>query len=131
MDVRCVLVDDSPLFVQTARISLDRQGIIVVGVASNSADALRLVAELRPDVTLIDVFLGNEWGFDLIDEMERSGLAGITLPILMSTYAEEEFADVIESSATAVGFMHKNDLSGDAIREIVRSSAPGLRRHQS
>jgi hypothetical protein len=39
--LRCLIVDDSPRFLDAARGLLERQGVTVVGVASNSADALR------------------------------------------------------------------------------------------
>jgi DNA-binding NarL/FixJ family response regulator len=37
----------------------------VVGVATTSAEALRLEEKLRPDVVLVDIRLGDESGFDL------------------------------------------------------------------
>jgi phosphoribosylamine-glycine ligase len=45
--VRCVLVDDSPLFLEGATDLLEREGLEVVGAASNSAEAIRLVEELQ------------------------------------------------------------------------------------
>jgi CheY-like chemotaxis protein len=59
MKLRCLIVDDSPRFLAAARGLLERQGIAVVGVASSGAEALRRVAELRPDVTLLDIDLGG------------------------------------------------------------------------
>jgi DNA-binding NarL/FixJ family response regulator len=63
--MRCLIVDDSPRFVDAARGLLERQGITVVGVASTSAEALRRTGELRPDVTLVDIDLGGESGLEL------------------------------------------------------------------
>ena len=57
--MRCLIVDDSADFVDAARGLLECQGITVVGVASTSAEALRLFEELRPDVTLVDIDLGR------------------------------------------------------------------------
>jgi two-component system nitrate/nitrite response regulator NarL len=62
MPLRCLIVDDSPQFLRVARALLEREGIAVVGVASTSAEALRRVEELAPDVTLLDVDLGGESG---------------------------------------------------------------------
>jgi hypothetical protein len=43
---------DSSLFLAAARGLLERQGMVVVSVASTKAQALHLAAKLRPDVTL-------------------------------------------------------------------------------
>jgi CheY-like chemotaxis protein len=63
--MRCLIVDDSPRFLDAARGLLERQGITVVGVASNSAEALERTEELQPDVTLLDIDLGGESGLEL------------------------------------------------------------------
>ena len=48
--MRCLIVDDNPRFLRAARSLLEHQGITVVGVASNSAEALQRAEELQPDV---------------------------------------------------------------------------------
>ena len=53
--MRCVIVDDIAGSVDAARGLLERQGITVVGVASNTTEALRCFEELRPDVTPVDI----------------------------------------------------------------------------
>ena len=45
--LRCLIVDDSPRFLDAARGLLERQGVTVVGVASNGAEALQRAVELR------------------------------------------------------------------------------------
>jgi CheY-like chemotaxis protein len=74
--VRCLIVDDSPWFLDAARSLLEREGITVVGVASTGAEALRRTAEFRPDVMLVDIDLGGESGFELAGRhAERPPLA--------------------------------------------------------
>jgi CheY-like chemotaxis protein len=60
--LRCLLVDDSPQFLGVASNLLERGGLTVVGVASNSTEALERARELEPDVTIVDVQLGGESG---------------------------------------------------------------------
>jgi DNA-binding NarL/FixJ family response regulator len=118
--VRCLIVDDSADFVDAACGLLERQGITIVGVASTGAEALRRFVELRPDVTLVDVDLGGENGFDLAEQL---GAAGSPAPvILISTHAVADFADMIAASP-AVGFIPKSDLTGRAILDLVSGSA--------
>jgi CheY-like chemotaxis protein len=123
--MRCLIVDDSRDFVNAARGLLEHHGITVVGVASTSAEALRCFEELRPDVTLVDVHLGRENGFELAEQMHRSGLSGQLPVILISTHAEQDFADMIATSP-AIGFLAKIAMTADAIRDLV-DAATGSR----
>ena len=124
MALRCLIVDDSPQFVEAARGLLEREGIVVVGAASTSAEALRRAEELKPDVTLVDVDLGHESGFELVRRLHSQTSLNSSRAILISTYAEEDFADLITASPAA-GFLSKSDLSARAIREILGITADG------
>ena len=73
MPLRCLLVDDNEAFLQTASLLLNREGLLVAGVASSIAGALRQARALRPDVILIDIGLGGESGFDLARLLARDG----------------------------------------------------------
>jgi CheY-like chemotaxis protein len=116
--LRCLIVDDSPRFLDAARGLLERQGIAVVGVASTTADALQRTGELRPDVTLLDIDLGGESGLELARRLQgHAGLASSPV-ILISTHAEQDYAELIAASP-AIGFLPKTALSGDAIRDLL------------
>jgi DNA-binding NarL/FixJ family response regulator len=121
MPLRCLIVDDSPSLLAAASELLDREGISVVGVASNSADALRLVRELEPDVVLVDIELGEESGFDLADRLAELDHQ-LPISILISIHSEADFAELIEASPAA-GFLSKGDLSAQAVRSIIGESA--------
>ena len=75
MSIRSLIVDDSDAFINAASVLLQREGVIVVGAASNSAEALRLAGALRPDVILVDIGLGEESGFDLARLLTQDGRA--------------------------------------------------------
>jgi CheY-like chemotaxis protein len=120
--VRCLIVDDSAEFRDAASAMLERAGISVVGVASNSAEALRLYRELHPDVALVDVDLGAESGFELTEQLYRVATTPLSV-ILVSAYAEADLAEMI-SLSPAVGFLPKADLSPDAIRDLLDVTGP-------
>jgi DNA-binding NarL/FixJ family response regulator len=113
--LRCLIVDDNAGFRDAARSLLDRGEIEIVGVASNSAEARSRVAELRPEVVLVDIALGTESGFALARALVRDGGPQV---ILISTHSEADFADLIATSP-AVGFIAKSELSARAVRDLV------------
>lgn len=113
--LRCLIVDDSARFIEVARALLQSDGISVVGTASNGAEALSLVPELRPDVTLVDIDLGPESGLKLTRLLADQADGAPTPMILISTHSEEDYADLIAASP-AIGFLPKTALSGAAIR---------------
>ena len=116
--LRCLIVDDSPRFLAAARGLLEREGLTVVGVASTGAEALQRVEELRPDVTLVDIDLGGQSGFEVVRQLhDRAGPAPTRL-ILISTHAEEDYAELIAASPAA-GFLPKTALSAGAIRDLL------------
>jgi DNA-binding NarL/FixJ family response regulator len=116
--VRCLIVDDSPRFVDAARNFLESQGFTVVGVASNSKEALRCYQELRPDVTLVDIELGGESGFELAEQLHRAGWSPPSPVILISTHAADDFAEMM-GTCSAVGFLPKSALSRTAIHDLL------------
>jgi CheY-like chemotaxis protein len=114
----CLIVDDNAGFLDAARQLLERQGITVAGVASTGDEALERALALRPDVTLIDIDLGDESGFDVARRL--TGAAGLedVRVVLISMYAEKDFTDVIAASP-AVGFVSKPSLSATAIHQVL------------
>jgi len=119
MPLRCLLVDDNESFLDAARVLLQREGATVLGVASNSAEALRQVRALRPEVVLVDVGLGRESGFDLARLLAQTDDGAKADVIMISARAESDYADLIAESPVA-GFLAKSELSTDGIEQILR-----------
>ena len=124
MPIRLLIVDDNTHFLEAARRLLEREGMTVVGVASTTLDALRRAEELRPDVTLVDIELGQESGFDLARRLTEGTETPRPPVILISAYPEQDLADLIEASP-ALGFLPKSGLSGRAIIDLVGRSEKG------
>lgn len=122
--LRCLIVDDNPGFLEAARALLEQEGIQVVGVASTGAEAVQQATDLQPDVTLLDIDLGAESGFDVARTLVDDPSACPGQLILVSAYAEEEFLELIEASP-AIGFVRKPALSAQAIGALVRSAPNG------
>ncbi len=121
MASRCLIVDDNETFLEIVRGLLEQEGLSVVGVASSCADAVRLFETLLPDVVLVDIFLGEESGFQLARRLVEDGQGTRATVILISTHAEADLAELIAASPAA-GFLPKVHISAKAIRELVDTS---------
>ena len=114
MPLRCLIVDDSDAFLETASALLEQEGVTVVGVATSTAEALQRARALQPDVILVDIGLGDESGFDLALLLARDGQGGSAKVILISTRDEADYAELIAESPVA-GFLAKTELSARGI----------------
>src|SRR5262245_29105835 len=116
MALRLLIVDDNDHFLAAARGLLEREGLDVVALASTSAEAVRSARQVRPDVTLVDIDLGDESGFDLVRQLTGSADSGRV--VLISAYPESDLRDLIDASP-AVGFLSKSRLSARAIHDLL------------
>ena len=116
MALRCLIVDDSDEFLASAERLLAVQGLDVVGVAASGADALRLAVQLRPEVALVDVHLGDEDGLEVAQRLATEAPA--TRVVLISTHPEADLAELV-AGTPAAGFLAKTALSASAIVELV------------
>lgn len=89
--MKIVIVDDHALVRKglTAILSLEND-IEILGEAANSREALIVLKSLKPDLTIVDVRLGDESGFDLIVEARRQG-AVCKFVVLTSSRGKEDF----------------------------------------
>ena len=116
--LQCVIVDDSPAVLRAASELLERQGLVVVGVAANCEEAVRLMERVEADVVLIDIDLGRESGFDLARRLAGRADRPGSPSILTSTHDGVDFATLIAASP-AIGFLPKSELSAEAIRRLL------------
>jgi CheY-like chemotaxis protein len=90
-------------------------------MARTCAEAVKRVAELRPDVVLVDMTLGDECGLEVAQLLAGDGHGDVPVVILISAYSPAGIAELVATSPVA-GFLPKSDLSADAICPIVLSS---------
>jgi DNA-binding NarL/FixJ family response regulator len=114
--LRCFIVDDDASFLEAARVMLEADGMTVAGTARTGAGAVEQVDVLRPDVVLVDIRLGAEFGFTVAQRLAAAGTHAAL--IMISTDAEDDYADLLAESP-ALGFLSKAALSGPAIRRIL------------
>ena len=116
MATTVVIVDDHPGFRASARMLLEAEGYDVVGEAADGASGLKVVAELDPDVVLLDIQLPDIDGFQVATQLAAAGTRGAI--VLVSSRAREDLRSLVEGSA-ARGFIPKSELSGDALEAVI------------
>ncbi|MFC9325401.1 LuxR C-terminal-related transcriptional regulator [Kitasatospora sp. NPDC057015] len=122
---RVVLVDDHRMFRTGVRAEIGRTevtGIDVVGEADDVESAVRVVAETRPDVVLLDVHLPGGGG---VEVLRRSAAlmgdpAGVRFLALSVSDAAEDVIGVIRGGAR--GYVTKTITGTDLVNAIFRIS---------
>jgi len=118
--VSVLVVDDQPPFRDAARAVVDRlAGFEVVAEADSGEAAIELVADLHPQLVLMDINMG---GIDGIAATEQiSARFPGTMVVLLSTY---ELGDLPPTARTsgAVAYVNKDDFGGRVLRRLWESA---------
>lgn len=120
--IRVLLVDDQMLIRQGIATLLDLEpDLEVVGAVGNGRAALEAVAQLRPDIVLMDVRMPEMDGVAATHELSRRfPQVGV---IILTTFDDDEY--IFEGlKAGARGYLLK-DISSEEMAEAVRTVARG------
>jgi DNA-binding NarL/FixJ family response regulator len=121
VSIRVLLADDHRMLREGLRRSLTDEGFDVVGEADNGEEAVRLVAELTPDVILMDVSMPEMDGVEATRRIRASGTDSKVLMLTM--HADKDvLADAIRAGAS--GYLVK-DCSTEEVAEAIRMAASG------
>ena len=121
MTIRLLLADDHRMLREGLRRSMVDEGFDVVGEADNGEEAVRLVAELTPDVVLMDVSMPEMDGVEATRIIRSTNTH--TRVIMLTMHADAEvLGDAIRAGAS--GYLVK-DCSTDEVAEAVRLAAKG------
>ena len=109
-----LIVDDHAAFRASARTLFESEGYVIVGEAEDGAGAVRLAAELHPDVVLLDVHLPDLHGFDVAEQLHQLGEA----PDVVLTSSRADYSTAV-GSTSARGFVPKDELSASALEALL------------
>jgi DNA-binding NarL/FixJ family response regulator len=111
-DVRVLLVDDHDLFRGGLKNLLEEQGVQIVGEAANGQTALRIVAELAPDVVVMDLNMPGLSGVETTRQL--ASIAPLTRVVVLTISVDDD--DVMNAvMAGACGYLLKDS----SIQELV------------
>jgi len=100
--IRVLVVDDDFMVAKVHRGFVDRvAGCTTVGVAHTGADALAQVGRLRPDLVLLDIYLPDISGLDVLRRLRERGDGG---PDVLAVTAARDVSTV--RSALRGGVVH-------------------------
>ena len=120
--VRVLVVDDQKVVREGLAMMLGLlDGIEVVGVAVDGADALRRVEDVDPDVVLMDLSMPTMDGVEATRQLAARGARARV--VVLTTYADDQWV-FGALQAGARGFLTK-DAGADEIRAAVLSVAAG------
>jgi DNA-binding NarL/FixJ family response regulator len=115
--IRVVVSDDHPVVRQGLRSLLEAEGFAVVGEASDGDEAVRLVAETKPDVLLTDLVMPGTDGIEAIRRV-RAGNVPVGILVLTSFSGAEQVIPAIQAGAD--GYLLK-DAGPAALTDAIRA----------
>jgi two-component system, NarL family, response regulator LiaR len=120
--ISVLIADDHAIVRQGVRAFLETQSdLAVVGEAESGDEAVRLVAELVPDVALIDLVMPGMDGVEAIRQVKR--VSPHTQVIALTSYHEDEHIFPALRAGT-LSYVLK-DIRPEELAEVVRRAARG------
>jgi DNA-binding NarL/FixJ family response regulator/two-component sensor histidine kinase len=114
-NMRLLLADESPLFLEGMRNLLLARGVKVVGVAHDGLEACEKTRLLRPDVVVMDSGMPRLNGLEAARRI-KAEMPGVKVVILTVSEKEENLFEAIRSGAS--GYLLKNLEADEFCRQL-------------
>lgn len=122
MNIRVVVADDFPLVREGVVRALNQDpSIDVVGEASDGAEALRLVEELKPDVMILDLRMPDMGGITVLEKL-RDAESPVRAIVMTASEQASMLLDAV--AAGAAGYLSKRT-TGEELRSAVITAHGG------
>jgi DNA-binding NarL/FixJ family response regulator len=111
---RLLCIDDSPDMLEVL-IDLLQSEFLIAGTLSSGSSALAEAANLKPDIILLDVDLGDISGFQVAQQLRSTGC-----PAKIVFLSVHEGADFIQAARGlgAVGYVFKSQITRDLVKTL-------------
>jgi len=103
---KVLLVEDDPDIQKVVRMSLKMRGIHDVAVASNGEECLATVAEVKPDVILLDVMMPKLDGYETCRRLKANPETR-AIPVIFLTAKAQHFEVKRGLEAGGLGYLIK------------------------
>ena len=116
---RILLVEDDQFLSMLLKNRLEREGGFEVMLARSGDEALKLLAEFRPHLMLLDIILPGKTGFEVLEEMQA--LPGEKPPVIIISNLGQDI-DIEKGKALGViDYFIKARTSTDEIVEKIKA----------
>ena len=120
--IRIVIADDHQILRESLTLLLATQkDIKIEGSAANGQQALEMVQQFRPDVIVLDLFMPDFDGFEVLRTLDRSGNRVATV-VLTASESDTDYAQVVRLGAR--GLVMKGD-GPETLFDAIRVVAAG------
>ena len=111
-----LLADDHPMVLRGLHTVLQEEpDFVLVGEAVTGAQTLDLVAQLHPDILILDIMLPDMNGIDLLGKLDARRIS--TRVVIFSMHANDSYVRAV-LQAGAAGFVLKDALTSELIHAI-------------
>ncbi|HXT74485.1 MAG TPA: response regulator transcription factor [Candidatus Angelobacter sp.] len=123
MPIQVMLADDHQIIRQSLRVLLEREGLKIVGEASNGQEAVRIAESLHPDVAVLDVSMSVLNGIDAAKEIQK--VSPQTKTVFLTIHDEDPYLlDALRVGAK--GYVVKTHAAENLVQAIREASRGGV-----
>lgn len=124
MQMKLMLVDDHPLFLEGLQYLLKTHGIDVVGTANDGKEALIKCRTLNPDIILMDIRMPECSGIDAL-KLIKAEMPDVKIVMLTTSEEDDDLFEAIKCGAS--GYLIKNTTAQalvDMLSELEKGEVP-------
>lgn len=123
MPIQVLLADDHQILRQSLKVLLEKEGLKIVGEASNGREAVNIAESLHPDIAVLDVSMAVLNGIDAAKEIQK--VSPQTKIIFLTVHDEDPY--LLEALRLgAKGYVVKTHAAENLVRAIREASRGGV-----
>lgn len=123
MPIQVLLADDHQIVRQSLKVLLEKEGLKIVGEASNGQEAVKIAESVHPDVAVLDVSMAVLNGIDAAKEIQK--VSPQTKTIFLTVHDEDPYLlDALRVGAK--GYVVKTHAAENLVQAIREASRGGV-----